>query len=428
MAAPFPRYRLYGGNARYFKFLAALFGAKYGGEQALRELESQVCSMLGAQNAVCVPQNRVGVYYAVKALIKPGQSVIMSPYTIADIINMVIVAGGRPLFADIERETCNIDAKEVELLLNSSKDVGAVLVTHLHGLAAPTHQILEMCRSRGIPLIEDAAQGFGTVEQGKRLGTIGDVGVYSFGMFKNVSSWFGGMVVSKNREITEAIRKEMAAAPEQALSFIGKKVRKGFLTDLSTWPPLFKLFTFWIFRYAYLNDIEKINKMVRTELDVSPKAEIPPHYLSRLRPFQAILALSQLPAVDRESDIRIKSAAIYHQGLRDIPGLIIPPLRTDRSHIYTYFPVQYREREKLIKWMMKHNCDLAAQHYKNCADLPGFKAYYRDCPNSRAVSQELIFLPTYPSYPQSDVTRNVAVIREFFAAEANRPLHQAQAA
>lgn len=76
---------------------------------------------------------------------------------------MVVFAGDRPVFADVELETCNISTSEVERLISSK--TGAVLITHLHGLAAETRNIHAVCKQTGVPLIEYAAQAFGSLEQ-----------------------------------------------------------------------------------------------------------------------------------------------------------------------------------------------------------------------------------------------------------------------
>lgn len=414
---PNPRYRIYTKIRSYSSMLKELLVSGSEEKPGIKELETALCRHFDVKGAVCTPQNRVGVYLTIKNTIKPGQGVIMSPYTIADIINMVICAGGKPLFADVERETCNISAKEVLHLLETNDNIGAVLITHLHGLAAPSHEIRLMCEQHKVPMIEDAAQGFGAREEDRLLGTIGMAGVFSFGMFKNINTWYGGAVISNNTELTDKIRNDLKNYEYQSKNFILKRMKKGVVTDLATHPLIFKLLTFWVFRFGYLNDIEAINKKVRTELDVSPKDQIPDSYLERLRPCQGRLALSQLNSIDSDSKIRIDYARIYHKGLVNIPDLIIPPMREDFSHIYTYFPIQYRHRTKLLKWMMSHNRDAAAQHYKNCADLPGFSKFYRDCPNAREVAKELIFLPTYPRYGKKQVVKNVECIQKFFKQE-----------
>jgi dTDP-4-amino-4,6-dideoxygalactose transaminase len=153
-------------------------------------------------------------------------------------------------------------------------------------------------------------------------------------------------------------------------------------------------------------------------LDLSGKTEIPENYLRRMTPMQARLLLSRIDLVDHYSDIRIKYAKMYHEGLSGIPGLILPPLRTDGSHIYSYFPIQYKDRKELLYWLALKCRDVGAQHLKNCADLPAFKDFYRDCPNTRATAEQVILLPTYPAYSEKEVEQNIRVIREFFDTHA----------
>src|SRR4051812_32846748 len=105
-----------------------------------------------------MPMARVAIYEVVKAIIRPGASVVMSPYTIADVVNMVIAAGGRPVFADVDPRSGNLSPTELPRLID--KDTGAVLATHFYGCAADIVEIANICRERNVPLIEDSAQAF----------------------------------------------------------------------------------------------------------------------------------------------------------------------------------------------------------------------------------------------------------------------------
>ena len=325
---------------------------------------------------------------------------------------MIICAGGIPVFTDIERKTCNIDPGEVEKLIDDK--TGAVLVTHLHGLAAPMVRITEMCKKTNVPLIEDSAQAFGGRFDGKWLGSFGDAGIYSFGRYKNLMSFYGGMVVTPHGDIHDKIHAEISSFPYMGAGQISKRVSGGLAKDIATSPPLFQAFVYRIFRFGHLNNIKTINRFVETELDLSRKDRIPENYLQRMTPMQARLVLSKINRVEMDNAERIRYARIYHEGLSDLAKLRLPPLRDDGSHIYTYYPIQYHNRPALIRWIMEHRRDVGAQHLKNCADLPTFQEYYRDCPNARATANEVILLPTYPRYGEGEVRRNIDVIRSFF--------------
>lgn len=412
--APRARFRIYARAADYVQVLSSLVTGRAAAGDAVERLERAISARFGVPHALCMAQGRLGVYLAVKHLIKPGQKVVLSPYTIADVINMVICAGGIPVFADIDRATTNITRDAVERALDG--DTGAVMVTHLHGMACDIEAIAALCRSRGLPLIEDGAQAFGATVGGKPVGTFGAVGVFSFGMYKNITAFFGGVVVTADPALDQRMRAELASREHLPTGKLAAKVISALITDIATSPPLFKPLVYWIFRFAYLHDIAWINRFVTVELDTSRKNALPTSYLRRLLPTQARMVLRQLPDIDRHAATRIRYSKLYYEGLRDLPGLIIPPFADDGRYVYNYFPVQYRDRAALVRWAMEHRRDLAVQHLKNCADLPGFAAEYRDCPNARLTAADTILLPNYPAYGEDSVRQTIAVIRRFFAA------------
>ena len=176
-------------------------------------LEAQVAERTGVRHAVAMPQARVGIYFVVKALIEERRAanpscrvhkVILSPYTIADVVNMVICAGGTPVFADIERETCNIDAGEVKRLID--QETALVLVTHFYGLICDVDAISAVCDEHDVPMVEDAAQAFGTALRGRPAGSFGLASVFSFGMYKNITTFFGGMVLTDDEDLAAVMR------------------------------------------------------------------------------------------------------------------------------------------------------------------------------------------------------------------------------
>jgi len=407
-----PRYRLYTRPRDYRGIVGYALAGWSGDDADCRRLESEIAKRQGITYAHCMPQNRVGVYFAVKALVRPGRKIIVPSYTLSDVINMVICAGAVPVFADIDRVTCNIDPAEVERLVDGETD--AVMATHLHGLACDMARLREICDRHSLKLLEDAAQAFGTVLDQRPTGTFGDAGIYSFGMYKNVNSFYGGMLVTPHAEIDARVRAWMAELPRQPMSRFLLKTAKGIASDIATYPPLFKAVTFWIFRHAYLNNIELLNRQVMIELDPKLKTSIPEAYLCRMTPMQARLVLSQLAQVEAFNQARRRAAHVYHHGLADLPELILPPWREDGSHIYTYYPVQAAEREALLRHMIRNGRDVAVQHLRNCAELACFHDYARECPNAAATAAQCVLLATYPRYSLSEVEKNVQAIRAFY--------------
>src|SRR6185369_3105959 len=126
------------------------------------------------------------------------------------------------------------------------------------------------------------------------------------------------------------------------------------------------------------------------DLDPVLKTEMPKDYLVRMLPLQARMILGQLDRVDRDTQRRIEAAKRYHAGLHDVPEIICPPLRSDFSHMYWYFPIQVPDRHAIVGYAMRHGRDITESYHRNCADVPCFAAWYRDCARTRATAESLV--------------------------------------
>jgi hypothetical protein len=181
-------------------------------------------------------------------------------------------------------------------------------------------------------------------------------------------------------------------------------------------PVPFSTVTSRILRYTYLHDIDTANRVVRGERAPKLTSVLSDERLLRMSPMQARLARRQLAHVDRLAAIRRGFAKAYHEGLRGIPDLLIPPYREDGSHTYQTFPIQVPDRHALVRFMMQKGRDVTVQHLGNNADADCYSQYFRDCPNARATAASTLLLPTYPKYAMSEVEKNIASVRAYFHA------------
>jgi len=166
-----PRYRIYTTPKAYSTVALDLLSGLNQSKGKLDQLELALKKLTASPYALPMPQCRVGIYHAVKHLVPKGKKVILSPYTLTDVINMVVCAGAVPVFVDIERSTCNISPEAIEASID--EDTVAILVTHLHGLACDMTRIKSLCEKYDLKLIEDAAQSFGARHEGQFVGTFG---------------------------------------------------------------------------------------------------------------------------------------------------------------------------------------------------------------------------------------------------------------
>ncbi|MDE3259279.1 MAG: DegT/DnrJ/EryC1/StrS family aminotransferase [Gemmatimonadota bacterium] len=395
-------------------FRDILFGRVYDGPD-LDLLQSEIQKYVDVPYALAVNQCRLGLYLAVKASLKRNRKkVILSPFTIFDVVNMIICAGGVPVFADIECPSCTIDPDEVGRLIDNR--TAAVIVSHTHMFCSGVNRIVNLCRDQGIICIEDAALAFGTRTADVSVGTHGDIGVYSFGLFKNVNSLFGGIVVTDNAAVYRCMLEETELFEPVPIMKLVSRALYGLSIDIATSSIVFRAFTFWIFRFAFFYNIDYINQRVCYDPCPTLQCKLPISLKCRMTPAQARLARKQIDDVVRDLKKRVKIAEFYHQGLNDLPDVVLPPVSKDISNGFMAYPIQVENRNELLRHLMILGRDCASRYYRNCADLHCFSDFRRNCHNARYAEKHTILLPTYPGYCFGEAKKNILAIRSFFNA------------
>jgi perosamine synthetase len=168
------------------------------------ELERRFAQQVGARHAVATNSGTAALHLALIANgIGAGDEVITSPFTFVASANAILYVGARPVFVDIEEDTFNIDAGQIEAAITPR--TRAIMPIHLFGHPAPMDEIVELADRRGLRLIEDCAQSIGATHHGRATGTFG-TGCFSLYATKNVTSGEGGIVTTDDDEIADTVR------------------------------------------------------------------------------------------------------------------------------------------------------------------------------------------------------------------------------
>ena len=139
-----PRLKLYTFFYHYYLTLITIIFGNFNKGDNLKLLQEKFCVLTNKKYSIPVPMARVGIFLLVKHFLKKGRNeVILSPYTIADVINMVIAAGGKPVFADIDRKTCNIDESKINSLI--TENTCLVMATHFYGKVCNFNKLRSFC-------------------------------------------------------------------------------------------------------------------------------------------------------------------------------------------------------------------------------------------------------------------------------------------
>ena len=188
---------------------AALIPLKSGwlvqGKKVL-EFENQWSSFTGTKYSIAVNSCTSGLELALRAMgIKSGDEIIVPAFTWISSASVIEHVGAKPVFCDISIDSFNVDVEKIEKLI--TKKTKCIIVVHLFGRAADMVSICDLAATYNLKIIEDAACGFGSYNSGEHVGTIGDIGVFSFHPRKSITTGEGGMVVTNNPSYNVEIRK-----------------------------------------------------------------------------------------------------------------------------------------------------------------------------------------------------------------------------
>lgn len=162
------------------------------------QFEKEFAEYQDTTYAISVNSATAGLHLALKTLdLKDGDEVITTPLTFISTINVIIHAGGIPIFADVKKDTWNIDPKEIEKKITSRTK--AILPVHLHGRPAEMDKILAIAKKYKLKVVSDAAHAVEAIYKGEHVGAIGDMAVFSFYVTKNLATGEGGMITTKNK-------------------------------------------------------------------------------------------------------------------------------------------------------------------------------------------------------------------------------------
>ena len=172
----------------------------------VREFEEKWSSFTGAKHSIAVTSCTTALHLSLTALgLQPGDEVIVPAFTWVASANVVEHLGARVVFCDIDLNTFNLDVLQLQRKITPKTK--AVLPVHLFGLSADMKAINQLAKQHGLWVIEDAACGFGSRYHGRHVGTLGDVGCFSFHPRKAITTGEGGMITTNDSDLAEKLRR-----------------------------------------------------------------------------------------------------------------------------------------------------------------------------------------------------------------------------
>lgn len=352
----------------------------------IKELEDKLCSVTGAKYAVVCSNGTAALHIACLAAgVGEGDEVITTPITFAASANCALYCGARPVFADINPETYNIDPKKVEEAVTSKTK--AVVAVDYTGQSAELDPLLDICRANNLVLIEDGAHVIGTKYKGRANGSIADMTTFSFHPVKTVTGGEGGAVLTND----ETLYKKLLLYRSHGIT-----------------------------RDESLMEHEPDGAWYYEQVALG--------YNYRMTDIQAALIISQLDKLPMFSERRKEIVARYNEAFDKLPQLFvqkeIPESDTTR-HLYMLRIVPEKlsiDRKRFFDALAAENvcCNV---HYIPTYYFPYYeKLGYRRglCPNAEKLYEEIITLPLYYAMTDEDVASVIKAVTKIASYYAER--------
>ena len=321
----------------------------------VKELESALAAYTGARHCITVASGTEALLIALMALdLQPGDEVITSPFTFAATAETILLAGAKPVFVDVEADTCNIDVSLIEARITARTK--AIMPVSLYGQVADMAEINAIAARHGLAVIEDAAQSFGALYQGRRSGALSTFGATSFFPSKPLGCYGdGGALFTDDDRLAQAAR-EIRVHGQSA-------------------------------RYTH------------TRLGVG----------GRMDTLQCAIVLAKLERFDWELQRRAELGARYR---RLLDGVELVTVRPDRDSVWAQFTVMVDDRAAVQAALQTAGVPTAVHYPKPLHLQPAYAAHCCPdcCPVSRRLAERVLSLPMSADLSQADQDHVVAAL------------------
>jgi len=356
-------------EAEIQEVVASLKSGWLGTGPKVARFEQDFAAYKGVRHAVAVNSCTAALHLSMLAAqLRPGDEVITTPLTFCATVNAIIHAGLRPVLADIDPHTMNIDPRAVEAAITPR--TRALLPVHFAGRPCEMDALCAICRRHDLKLIEDCAHAIETEYRGGKAGTFGDFGCFSFYVTKNVVTGEGGMVLARREE-------DAAAIKVLALHGMSKDAWRRFSDEGYR-------------HYQVVSAGFKYNMM-----DI-----------------QAAIGIHQLRRVEKCWQRRRQIWQMYQEALRTLPVKLPPEPAPDTRHAFHLYTILIDPqqcgigRDEFLSAMTAHNIGVGV-HYLSIPEHPYYRQTFgwrpEDYPNAMLVGRQTVSLPLSAKLTDEDV-------------------------
>lgn len=344
----------------------------------VKKFEEDFSAYKKSKHAMAVNSCTAALHLAMRAIgLRSGDEVIVPTMTFAATANSVIHAGGIPVFVDCEKDTMNMDPVDLEKKI--TKKTKAIIPVHFAGRPCNMEAIMAIAKKHNLKVIEDCAHAIETEYRGQPVGTLGDIGCFSFYVTKNIVTGEGGMAITNNGDYANQIK-------VLALHGMSKDAWRRFSDEGYK-------------HYQVVNSGHKYNMM----------------------DLQAAIGIHQLRRIEDYWRRRQEIWHIYNEALRDLPVFLPAESEENTRHAYHLYTLLLDldklkiSRDQFLDEMTKRNLGVGV-HYIALHLHPFYQKEFGyqegDFPNAEWVSERTVSLPLSPKLTDGDVNDVIVAVRE----------------
>lgn len=353
---------------------------------AVERLAAAVRARMGVTHCTPAVTGRAALVLIMRALARLGPpervEVVIPSYTCYTVAASVLCAGLRPHVVDIDPRTLDFDRAALERV--DFRRVLAIVPTNLFGIPSDLPYLAQLARTHGVRLVDDAAQALGAAVGGRASGTWGDAGLYSLDKGKNITAIEGGLAVTRNADVAEALTTEARALAAPPASHVARDAVK-----LLAYAVLLRPWLYWI-----PNGIPQLQLGTTAYTPV-----IPLERYNRVLAAMGLVMIEQLEAINAG---RVATAARVEEAAAGAPGLTTLQAAPTAQPVYLRYPLlaeSRARRDALVERLRTRGIGATASYPTSVVDIPQLSAvmapFQAECPAGRAVADRILTLPTH---------------------------------
>jgi dTDP-4-amino-4,6-dideoxygalactose transaminase len=375
----------------------------------IAEFERAFERRAGRGTAISTAYGRMAFYYMLKALdLPPGAEIICPALTFWVVPELARVAGLTVVFADVDPATFNIDPDSVERLITDKTRV--VVPTHLYGLPCDMDRILEIASRHHLIVLEDCAHALGATYKGRPVGTFGTGALFSFQTLKPLNCYGGGIALVQDHDLAAKVRQIVDALPWPSEKRVSDRLLMGRMQRIFVRP---RVFSVSLFPVLWAASLVGAHPDVYLWEKVRPLQPLPGPYTERFPNVQAVIGLEALKRLDGWTAEVRANAAYMDEALAAVPGVQVPRVPPDRTHVYYQYCVYgppIEARDALVGACVRRGVDIETLHVDVPPDMPLFGGARAEAEGARLTTRA-IQVPIYAGLTRSRVERVATTVR-----------------